>query len=156
MTWSLTEIAAVAEIIGLLAIVPSLIFVGVQLVRANRETRASTMQSALDSQMNMIATTLSYADTWEKVLSNAPLEEGVETRTSILLFNLFITEMENRYHQYQSGYLDPKSWEGHQRGIRLLIALRVYPAWRASPGATYHSTDFLELLDSLAVEVSEK
>ena len=53
MTWTLSELASVAEILGLLAIVPSLIFVGVQLVRGNREARATTTQLAVQSEPRM-------------------------------------------------------------------------------------------------------
>jgi len=50
MTWTLSELAAIAEIIGLIAIVPSLLFVGVQLARGNREFRAASTQAVLASE----------------------------------------------------------------------------------------------------------
>ncbi len=156
MTWTLSELAAIAEILGLIAIVPSLIFVGIQLARANRETRARTIQSALDSQMHLISTILEHSGTWDRMLADTSLAAGEETRTGILLYNLYMTEAESRYHQFRSGYLDPRSWEGHLGGLRPLLALKMYDVWRASPGANNHSADFLEIVDDLAERVSSE
>ena len=68
MNWTLSELASIAEIIGLIAIFPSLIFVGIQLVRGNRESRAATIQAALASENSFNATVAQYAGTWDKVV----------------------------------------------------------------------------------------
>jgi len=75
MTWALADIAAVAEILGLIAVVPSLIFVGVQLARSNREARAATIQATMDSDREVSATFAEHAETWDKVVNGAPLAD---------------------------------------------------------------------------------
>ena len=155
-TWTLSELAALAEIIGLIAIIPSLIFVGVQLYRGNRETRAATIQSAINSELDMIATIAQHAGTWDKVMTGAPLESGEEHRRGILLFNLVMTESENRFHQVRSGYLDNSMWAGSLTSIRPVVSRPIFSEWRDTPGALNHSADFLAFVDSLAEEVSEE
>ena len=149
MTWTLSELASVAEILGLLAIVPSLIFVGVQLVRGNREARATTTQLAVQSEMNIATALLDNAGIWEKVVTGAPLAAGEETRKAIILFNLMMLETASRYQQFNSGYLEPESWEGRARILPSLVEFPIYYVWRNSPGGMNQTASFLNLLDSL-------
>ena len=48
-----SKLADYSEIIGSIAVVLSLIFVGIQLNDGNLETRAATTQAALQSEMDM-------------------------------------------------------------------------------------------------------
>jgi len=57
---------------------------------------------------------LEHAATWEKVITGAPLDGGEETRKAIILLNIFMLDIESRYQQFKSGYLEPDSWEGAQ------------------------------------------
>ena len=153
MTWTLTELAAIAEIVGVIAIVPSLIFVGVQIQRSNRETRAATVQAASNSELYLGATFADHAETWEKVLAGVPLTEGEERRKGIILYNMIMTESENRYHQFSSGFLEASSWEGRLASVRALVRAPLFETWRNSVGALVHSSDFLDLVDELAKEL---
>lgn len=150
----LSDLASIAEIVGFVALVPSLIYVGLQIRKGNRETRAATIQSTLSSEMEMIAVLTEHAAVWDKVVTGDPLANGVETRKGILLFNMLMTEAENRYYQFDSGYLDAQSWEGRVFSLRPIVVLPMYELWRKSPGGMNHSADFLELLDSLTEEAS--
>ena len=80
VTWTLSEFAAVAEILGLVAIVPSLIFVGVQLQRGNCEARAASIQATMDADREISMAYADHAGTWDKIITGAPLAEGEELR----------------------------------------------------------------------------
>ena len=147
----LSELASLAEIIASIGVVLSLIFVGFQVSEATRETRAATLRSAADSELFMAATVLNHARTWDKVLNGEPLASGEESRKGIILFNLLMIESENRFHQFQAGFLDVQSWQGWHSTLRSLAKLPIYPIWRDTPGTKGHSADFLDLLDSFAV-----
>jgi len=149
MTWTLSELASVAEILGLLAIVPSLIFVGVQLVRGNREARATTNELAVQFEINIATALLDNASIWEKVVTGAPLAAGEETRKAIILFNLLMLETASRYQQFISGYLEPESWEGRARILPALVEYPIYDVWRNSLGGKNQTASFLKLLESL-------
>ncbi len=90
MKRNLSDVSS-AEIIGTTAVVLSLIFVGVQIRDGNREARATTIQSTLNSEMELIAILTENASTWDKVITGAPLASGEEMRKGILLYNLLMT-----------------------------------------------------------------
>ena len=123
------------------------LFVGVQLLGANRENRAATIQSALMMQMQVDAELANNSATWDKVISNSPIEDSSERRKAILLFNLVMTNIENRYHQFQAGYLDSESWEASMDAMKRSLSREITRDWRLSIGASTHTADFLELVD---------
>ena len=156
MKWKLSEWAAVAEIVAAVGVILSLIFVGLQISEGNQETRAASIQAASDADAFMIATLVNHKDTWDKVLTGAPLEEGAELRGGILLFNFLMVNMDNRYNQFQSGFLESNSWDGYKSTLPPMVNLPLFKIWRESPGAHSHTTEFLELVDSLAVEAPDE
>ena len=150
MNWE--AIAAIAELLAAIGIIISLIFVGFQISKGNEETRAATGQAAADAEAFMLATFVNHSDTWDKVVTGQPLESGAETRKGIILYNFMIAEIENRYHQFRSGFLAAPSWEGRISILQPVVRLPMFKTWRESYSAKSRSAEFLELLDSLVEE----
>lgn len=150
MNRNLSDFASIAEIVASIAVVLSLIFVGLQISDSNRETRAMTMQSANDAELFAAATFARHAGVWDKVLTGESLSRGAELRTAIVIYNMAMIESENRFQQFGAGYLSAGSWEGSVRSIQEMVKLPIYADWRGTPGALQHSSDFLELTDRLA------
>jgi hypothetical protein len=146
---SLSRWASIAEMIAATGVILSLIFVGLQINDENRETRAATLQAANDSEMFMQSQLLRYPDVWEKILSGAPLEDGAEERQGIVLYNLVMTEYENRFAQFEAGYFDPALWEARRPGVARFAALPFFETWRESIGASDHSRSFLEMVENM-------
>lgn len=153
MNWTLSELASIAEILGLIAIFPSLIFVGVQLARSSREARAATLQAAASSQLDLTSMFAQYASTWDKVLKGEALSDGEESRRGIVLYQSLMIDTENRFHQNKTGYLEDKSWKARELTLPHLISLPMFASWRGSLGGLNCSSDFLEVLDKLADEI---
>jgi hypothetical protein len=101
MKLKLSDWSSIAEIIAAVGVIFSLVFVGLQINEGNTETRAATDQAAYDSEAYLIATILDHKDSWDKLLTGAPLEKGAELRGGILLFNFMMWNTENRYRQYR-------------------------------------------------------
>ena len=152
MKWRLTEFALIAEIVAAVGVIFSLIFVGFQISDGSNETRAATIQAASDAESYMNVTLIAHSGTWDKVVIGAPLDSGEETRRGVLLFNLMMTENENRYRQYRSGYLDSQSWDSRLENLRSIVRLPVFNEWRASFGGRGHTAEFLSLVDKLYEE----
>ena len=148
---TILEVAAIAEIVGAIAVVITLIYLAVQIRDSNVETRATTTQAALDSELFLSAELVRYAAIWDKVVSSLPLADGEETRRGIILYNMLMTQFENRYRQYTSGYL-----EDLPTSVDKLVALPFFDAWRGSLGASTRNPDFLELVDRLRAESTVK
>ena len=143
MKLKLSEWASIAEILGAIAVVISLIFVGLQINEGNRESRASTVQAALDSEMLFQTHILSHTDIWLKIQNGEPLNDEIEIRKAIILYNMNMTLNENRFEQYKSGYLETEP-PLESNGI---VNWPIYEIWRDSPGARSRSPEFLEYLD---------
>ena len=139
----LSEWAGIAEILGAIAVVVSLLFVGFQINDGNRETRAATAQAVLDAEMFFQAETLRYAGTWEKVATGAPLAEGEEMRRGVVLYQMLQTQNENRYKQMKSGYL-----EYLPRTLLQPVAWPIYDRWTKSGGYLSRSPEFRVFLDA--------
>jgi hypothetical protein len=150
MKWKLAELALVAEIIAAAGVILSLIFVGIQVNDGSDERRAATIQAASDAESYMLVTLIANSATWDKVVVGAPLDSGAEARKGILLFNLMMTENENRYRQFKSGYLDAQSWDTRLENLRSIVKLPMFKDWRASFGGKGHTAEFLQLVDELS------
>jgi len=146
---SLSKWASIAEIIAAVGVILSLIFVGFQLNEGNRESRATTIQAATDSELLFQTQILRYADIWEKIIVGTPMEDGQERRRAINLFNMAMTEMENRYLQFKSGYVDARSWEARQIALETFVTMPMFLIWRESLAASTHSPGFLKLIDEM-------
>jgi hypothetical protein len=138
---SLQDWGAIGELIGGVAIIVSLIYVGIQIKHGNQEARAATLQATLDSEMFLQAEATRYAGIWEKVVTGIPLADGEESRRGILLYNMAMTLYQNRYYQFKTGYMDYSPDFGD------IVSWPIYEIWRASGGATNRSPGFLKILD---------
>jgi len=67
MRKKLSDWSSIAEIAAAFGVILSLLFVGLQIKEGNEETRASTMQAALEAVMMFQAEILRYGDTWERL-----------------------------------------------------------------------------------------
>lgn len=144
MKLKLADWSSIAEIVAAFGVILSLIFVGFQIRDGNRETVAATMQAALDSEILFQATVTFHADTWAKLTSGQELEEGEEATRGHLLYSMLMTVYENRFHQFELGYLDHPPSE-----VVVAANWPIYETWRLRGGAQSRSPEFLELLDEV-------
>jgi len=150
MKRKLSELASIAEIIASIGVILTLIFVGLELSEGNRETRAATTQLVIKAEMDMVTVFIANADTWDKVVTGAPIAEGEEMRRAINLYNLSMLETANRYSQFRSGFIESSSWEGTLKTLPGITKLPIYEKWRGSFGGQGQDTAFLELLDGFS------
>ena len=138
---SLQDWGAIGELLGGVAIIVSLLYVGLQIKHGNQETRAATLQATLDSEMFWQVEAMRYAGTWEKIVTGVHFADGEESRRAILLYTMMMTLFEYRYYQFETGYLDnPPVTED-------VVTFPMYEIWRGSGGAKNRSAEFLEFLD---------
>jgi hypothetical protein len=149
---ALEHYANIAEIVGVILVVVTLVFLTLQIRQNTRALRSTTIQSVMQSELAMMSILVENAATWEKISSGSPLASGEETRRAIVLFNVYMIETESRYHQFKTGYLDPQPWEGRLGTLPAVVRMPVFKLWRASHGGQSHAADFLALLDELVRE----
>jgi len=144
----------IAELIGITAIVASLLFVGLELRQTQVALVASTYQArAFDA----ISNTRGLADSEYigPILSKIDLdnEQSLEHLNSEEFWRLqrYVTsrmiDFDNEYFQYQSGYLDEGYFEGQFKPALKRWAKR----WRQL-GMTEPRPEFREFVEELLVE----
>jgi len=143
MKLKLSEWASIAEVLSAIAIVVSLVFVGLQINDGNRETRAATVQSTLDSEMALQAELLRYTDTWLKITNGIPFSDEVETRKALILYTMLMTQNENQFEQMNSGYL-----EFNADAIAPPVTWPIYEMWTQTAAYQGRSVEFRDFLET--------
>ena len=141
--------ANIAEIVGVILVVVTLVFLTLQIRQQTKAMKATTIQEVMQTELAMMSILAENAATWEKILTGAPLAPGEETRKGIIIFNMYMIDTEHRYHQYNTGFLDTQPWEGRLGTLPIVVGLPAFDLWRASPGGQSHAADFLALLDEI-------
>lgn len=124
-----------AELIGVLAIVLSLVFVGFQIKQSHEIAIAAQYHARMDTWVGVLAAqiqsdvalrfmgertrSLPLPDgidqvKWKKWHDDTPVEEiGLQTLNAMILFRT----MDNNYFQYQSGFLSQEAWLSLRAGL---------------------------------------
>ncbi len=146
---TLEQLAALAEIIASIAVILSLLFVGFQLRDSNRQARAAAVQDSLASEIQISTIFAENAETWEKVISGEPINEKGELRKAIHLYNILMSDSENRFYEHRQGYLNEESWQSRLRTLEISSKLPIFVHWRNSLSGQNRAEDFLVLLDDI-------
>ena len=124
MNWD--AISAIAELLGALAVIVTLIYLAVQLRQQNTVTKALIEQQRADSVIQL-ATVLSVTENrilYTKVvldrgLTPADLSEEENIHLKIILSPLR-ANFENTYQQFQSGYISEEFYEDVSKQLYLI------------------------------------
>ena len=119
-TLTLEQGAYLAEIIGVIAVVTSLIYLAIQLRQNTKSIRLSTLHdisSLYVSVMTMHSHDQEASDLWYKGLNDYDnLSQGERTRF-IIFIGATMRILNEQFYQWQEGALDKQIWEGMKRPI---------------------------------------
>ena len=126
-----------AELIGIVAIVASLIFVGLQVRQETLATRSATVLQLKDSwvQLNLAtATSVDLADALYAVQSDGLNDSDHRSRSLVTgFYRTLFHNWSNAYYQFNNGTLDEEQWASHFRELERLktdqIALEIWTHW---------------------------
>ena len=102
-------ISAVAEVLGVVAVVVSLVFVGLQVRQNTRAVQSSSRQGLLDADLALIAGYISHSVDPHLIGDDVKLTPEDERRFVWLLIKA-IRIREFAWQQYKAGMLDEESW----------------------------------------------
>jgi len=135
-----------AELIGIVAIVASLVFVGLQLRQSHEIALATQYQARAEATQN-----LHLASIEADYLAPIPaLRNGIGDKFSARDINLFLwlwIQYDNHFYQYESGFLEESAWQAQLRNIRELYSIcdaRFAFEWRKKG----LRSEFVELVES--------
>jgi len=144
----------IAELVGIVAIVASLIFVGLEMRQTRSIALAATYQTRADSEMFL----MSYIQqpdirrVWIKVENDEVLSQDDEW---ILVgsLNIRFAYLENIHFQMENGMLSGETLNGHLLGISPMFAEPPFVEWWESgrdgwrPSFSRYVDEFIERID---------
>jgi len=149
MNWD--AVSAVAEVVGAVTVVASLLYLAAQIRQNTSQARLAAQQATIHELGNALRAQAQDRE-WAGLLSRAL--EGLDSldrveRVQFLshigsIFRLY----ESAYHHYQEGALDPRFWRGFERAIADVVG---YPGVREALAMRRHhlTDDFSAYLDDL-------
>ena len=132
--------AYLAEIVGGVAVVASLIYVGIQIRDSNRVNRANARHQLSEFVLQLSMFRAEHADRYAAIQEKAELGPGDEefrwwTHMMLML------HAETYYHQYVLGLMDEGHWAGYSRYIEGQSTSPGMPEFWADVGPAF-SRDF--------------
>ena len=109
----LEQLSYLAEIISGLAVVISLVCVGIQIEQNTRAVRNSTLQNITEVQLNVHSLLAAHGDLADIVFRAATgtgSDSGVEKFRFTSWMHTAMRSLENAYYQHQQGALDERNW----------------------------------------------
>ena len=149
---SLTDLTSLASLVSSVAVLVSLLFIGLQIRQSNRNQRSLMQQGRSARNVELLSR-----------LTDPKLSEilcrafGGETLTDAEYFVLYgymtaiFWSYEDCFFQFRSGMLDAKSWASDVSALRRLLSNPTYRAvWRAARAAI--GDEYRSFLDGVAAE----
>lgn len=154
---TLVDLANVGQVVGALAVIGSLIFVGLQVRQNTKATRATALQMNADywlSYFTMLADK-QLSEVYSKGALGREELEGGQFGQFFFLCRATFMGCENQHHQYLSGLLDDDAYRGYEATIREQIA--AFPGIRAMWQLVKHTygTEFVKFLDGQIATTDE-
>jgi hypothetical protein len=135
-----------AELIGIVAIVASLLFVGLQLKQGHEIALATQYHSRAETAQNLHLAGIE--SDWTIPVLRDKVSDEVSTK-DINLWLWFWIQMDNHYYQFQAGFLGESAWLAQLKNIEEAYSyckIRFVYEWR-SKGLR---PEFVEVVESLA------
>ena len=124
----LSKIVDISQIIGVIAVVLSLIFIGVQIRQNTNATKAAVRQSVATNDISFLNTSLN-----SDIIARAKgkIVDGLEINSierEQLIWQQFVNFMvfETVFYNYQEGYIENELWNRYQTIIHGLLANNRY------------------------------
>lgn len=146
---TLSDLADIGQVIGSVAVVASLIFVGLQIRQNTKANRASTLQMNADYWLTYLTTLADsrFGDLYSKGALGREKLDGAQFGSFFFLCRATFMGCENQHYQYRSRLLDEDAYRGYEATIREQIA--AFPGVRAMWQLVKHTygTEFVKFLD---------
>lgn len=117
------DLASIADIIGAIGVMISLVFVGIQVMQANKLARAAAQQKQIESLRDISKLLIENREIAPMLMGQHSGELTPEQRLLVVSFMSYGERMwEGLFEQYRAGLVDPETWEAHRRQARAVQA----------------------------------
>ena len=143
------KIAAYAEIISSIAIVLTLIYLGVQTQQTNSILLATSRESTLASEMEILNTAISKPEMIENLFSDSSKELTLSEYIQVGYYLSSILRIrEYGWRQYNAGILDDETWESY---MQILVS-----NLRLDKGKTFWEQESGSVAPDFAAEINRR
>jgi hypothetical protein len=153
----LQEYALIAEIVGGIAIVASLLFVGLQISQNNKLIEASAMNASNERTDNTSRMGIEYgvSEILLKIRNDEALSLSERARLAVFVETL-LRHFETTYFQYSLGLINEEIWQSESRGLGSLVNglafQTVFPDWKNNDRTIQFGDSFVQLVNALLIE----
>ncbi len=152
MNWD--AISSIAEVVGAIGVIVSLIFVGLQIRKSTVANEAATYQASVGFDIDMLMNLSSNADqarifnayTW--VEENAELTT-IDTIRAEYQMTALLRHLENLFLQHQLGMLSEKIWQTRKALLEAVVLSPGYDRFHQTPSARTFDGAFLKYATTL-------
>ena len=134
---TLEEIFYASQSVASIAVVGSLIYLGLQVRGADRSQRAIMQQGRADraSKASLTVAGAELARIWEKGMAGDPTLAREEVTQWLLLCRAMFLSGEDSYLQWRAGTLDRAAFDSYGAGVRAFMSRAGFrAAWKLSAG----------------------
>jgi len=155
----LSEWSQIADIVAAIAVVISLLFVGLQ-VRDNTEALRSQNERALVNALETLklsrVTDAGFADMMYRAETGGELSDLDRSRIRAMAF-LYLDNWEQAFHDHQKGLIDPDIWQAFDNWLSMRAQYDYFrvPVTEAAHSGTY-SEDFSAHLQAVLARERDK
>ena len=149
-TITLERVYYIAELFGLVAVIGSLIFVGLQVMQNTRAVKVSTMHNVSEEWRDMLARLGENTDVinimWNG-LQDPESISGVEKYRFDIMLQSFFFMIANTYYQYQAGVYDSQSFLPIRNYLYYISDLPGVKSWWKERGQMF-AVDFQQYYEN--------
>lgn len=146
-TIALEQMYYIGEIIGVIAVIASLLYVGKQLRQNTQAIEATSRQGALDADTNFLNQIINYPDLYLSITNPEPTDEELVRYFFSLI--LFVRGRENDWAQYQQGVMDEATWERYKISIFAYLAYERNRNWWTNYGVSRFDPQFVAVVNDI-------
>lgn len=146
MNWD--ALAAIAEALGAIAVLTSLVYLATQIRQNTRMIKSSIRQQVTMASQNVVFKSIDLAEVLAKAANGGTLTEGEQIQLN-QLHRAGLRAFEDFAYQHEHGLLDPSEWTAWLEGIRAAMSM---PHMRRNWLATreQYSENLQRVIDPLA------
>jgi hypothetical protein len=149
---NLEQYVQIAELIASVAVVVSIIYLGVQVRQGTRVNSAAARHSISEFALEFSKFKAEHADRLTKVTSETDLSAGDLTFRWWNHVMVFL-HAETYFHHYELRLMPAKHWSGYVRYVRGYLSTPGVPEFWSDVGPAF-SVDFSRWIDKLVAEES--
>jgi hypothetical protein len=123
---TLDQWAAIAEVIGAVGVIASLVYLAMQIRQNTHMVAANTFQAISSTSSNLVTNMFQTPDLVDALLRVVNQPEQISQR-DLLILDLYLRALtrnfENYYYQHQKGFLDDEIWTGYRKALMEVLNL---------------------------------